>query len=77
MARVRKSIGELATDVLEQVEREQLEKTAGMSYTSKESQCSTSLGKLMCKVANELRTEAKDQSITYSDLTNFRKRYGV
>lgn len=77
MARVRQSIGELATGVLEQVEREQLVKTAEMSYTSRVGQCVTPLGKLLCKVADELRTVAKDQTITYSDLTNFRKRYGV
>lgn len=77
MSRLRKSIGELATDVLQQVEQEQLVKTAEVAYTSKESSCSTPLGKLMCKVAHELRSVAKDTSITYSDLTNFRKRYGV
>lgn len=68
-----RSIGDLATDVLQQVEQEQLVKTAEVSYTS----LVTPLGKVMLKVAQELRTEAKDTGITYSDLTNFRKRYGI
>jgi hypothetical protein len=71
MARKQLSLDTLATDVLRTVEQEQLVKTASVSYVS------TELGKLMVKVAENVRMEAQGFGIDYSDLAKFRKRYGV
>ncbi len=76
MARKTQSIGELATRVLETVEQEQLVKSASLSYT-RDTGVSTELGKLMVKVAEKIRSEATRPGITYADLHNFRKHYGL
>lgn len=66
------NISDLAESVLAQVEQEQVVKTASVGYTF-----STEFGNLMHKVAEELRAEAKDTSICYNDIRNFRARYGI
>jgi hypothetical protein len=69
-----KNIGEIADSVIQNLG---LVKTAEVSYTSGKHQYKTELGKLMSKVAQELRAEAANQKVTYDDLALFRKRYGL
>lgn len=76
MARRNQTIGELAMDVLNTVERQELVKSAAVSYT-KEAAVSTELGKLMVKVAEKVRAEAQGPEISYGDLNQFRKTYGL
>jgi hypothetical protein len=75
MARKMIKLGDLARDVLNSVETAHLEKKDELSYTKKAS-ASTVVGELVAKVAEELRV-VKPTEITYADLQNFRKRYGV
>jgi len=65
-------IGDLARNVLEAVERGQVEKIASTTYNSMR----TDTGRLMLKVAEELRNH-KPAPISYADLATFRNRYGI
>ena len=68
-------IGELATSVLEFIERERLDKTASVSYT-KGTPLSTETGQSMQKVALQVR-QLSNAPVSYADLHTFRKRYGI
>jgi hypothetical protein len=68
-------LGELAQDVLSTVEAADLGKKSEMTYTKKAS-AATQVGGLVEKVAEQMRL-VKPTEITYDDLQNFRKRYGV
>lgn len=73
MARTKLALEDLAVDVLRAVEREELGKTASSSYTSS---ISTEVGAKMVKLAKAIR-ENKPAPISYNDVVEFRKRYGV
>jgi hypothetical protein len=71
MARKPQTLDALATGVFEAVAKQRVVKTAEVSYVS------TELGKLMQKVASNLRTEANGPRIDYTDLAKFRIRYDI
>lgn len=70
-----KTLSQLATSVLDSVEKAQLEKQAKLAYIN-EQELTTETGKLLVKVAAQLRI-AGSTNITYTDLTRFRKTYDV
>lgn len=74
--RSKKSLGELATSVLAQVDQERVVKTAALSHTSSVS-VKSDLGQLLVKTAAAVREEAGDNEISYADLAIFRKNYVV
>ncbi len=76
MSREKKSIGDLADSVLNEVVREQLVKNAALAHTSSVS-VKTELGQLLVKVAGRIREEVGNNEISYADLANFRKTYDL
>lgn len=70
-----KTLSQLATSVLDSVEKAQLEKQAKVAYIN-EQELKTETGKLLVKVAAELRI-AGSAKVTYTDLARFRKTYDV
>ena len=70
------SINQLADELLERIENEELVKTANLSYT-RNNKLETQLGQQMLKVAETVREAAKDNQISYADLRKFRERYGI
>ena len=76
MARKVSPIGDLATAVLAEVDREQVVKTAAMAHTS-HINVQTHVGALLLKTAALVREEAEKDSIDYDDLIRFRKTYGI
>lgn len=70
-----KSLSQLATSVMQTVEKEQLVKQAKLAYTNTEP-LKTETGKLMQKLAEQLRIEGSSK-ITYTDMARFRKAYDV
>jgi hypothetical protein len=71
MRRSSMPLGDLATHVLDAVEREQLGKTAAATYTSN----TTEVGDGLRKLAAELRSHNPD-ALTYDDLAKYRMRHG-
>lgn len=74
MSRTPNNIGDLAQSVLDTVEREQLGVSGSVSYTKKAS-VSTETGRMMNKIAELIRDEVKNDSVTYDDLTMFLRTY--
>lgn len=66
------SLSELATSVLDEVQRGQVEKTAA----SAELVLGTDIGQSLVKIAKEVRSLSQ-ADVTYEDLANFRKTYNV
>jgi uncharacterized protein YueI len=70
-----KNLSTLATEVVAQLDKDQLEKQAQVTYTNAQS-LKTETGKMLVKVAELLRIESQAK-ITYTDLARFRKTYGI
>lgn len=70
-----KDLSQLAASVLQEVEQGELVKQAEVAYT-KEQALKTETGKMLQKVAEQLRIEGSSR-ITYTDLSRFRKAYDV
>lgn len=66
-----KSIFDLADVVMQEIEQAELVKTAAVSYTEK--QMSSEEAQLLVKVAQQLRSSASDNRITYGDFARFIK----
>lgn len=69
-----KNLSQLASSVMQEVEKAQLVKEAEVAYTNET--LKTETGKLMHKVAEQLRI-AGSPRVTYDDLARFRKAYDV
>lgn len=72
MARNPVTIDELASQILGRVDHD-LKKTASVAYTSEVGK--TELGRMMSKVAQELRTEA-NRPLSWDDLSKYRGQNG-
>lgn len=70
-----KSLSQLATSVMQTVEKDRLVKQAEVAYTNRQPM-KTDTGKLLQKLAEQLRIEGSSK-ITYTDLARFRKAYDV
>jgi len=70
------SIAQLADELLERIENDELVKSANLSYIRND-KLKTQLGQQMLKVAEDVREAAKDNQISYADLHKFREHYGV